>query len=114
MADYPSLEVHVIVRSASQVKAIQDAGAKTGYVANYPAPVFKHLVSEFEVVINAGDSIDPGLSAALIEGLRKRKDSPEDLGVGTLVNVSGCASFMDGSTLGQRNPNGKVWTVRKF
>lgn len=112
--DYPSLEVHAIVRSASQVKAIQDAGAKSVYVANYSDPVFKKLVSNFEVVINAGDSFDPGLSAALLEGLRKRKDSPEDLGVSTLVHVSGCASFMDGSTLGRRNPNGKVWTVRKF
>jgi hypothetical protein len=62
--------------------------------------------AEHEIVINSGSSFDPGLSKAIIDGLKRRT-----AGKGTLIHVSGGGNFIDHRTDGKFSPESKVWNV---
>jgi hypothetical protein len=64
------------------------------------------VAAEHEVVINSGSSFDPGLSKAIIDGLKRRTS-----GKGTLIHVSGGGNFIDHRTDGKFSPESKVWNV---
>lgn len=62
------------------------------------------LSAEYPIVINAADSTDNNLTAAIVEGLNNHK-GPKP----TLVHVSGAGNFLDGGKDGKLNPGSKVW-----
>jgi hypothetical protein len=74
-------------------------------------------LAKYDIIINAGDSIDVRLMGRLRSGLRKRKDTLKAAGiggVGTLVHISGATSFLDGSKDGKWDPDAKIWAVCFF
>ena len=107
--EYPSVEIHAVVRNPANAEAVLKAGASETHIASHKDSLFKDLVSEFELVINAADSFDTSFSEVLIEGLTAQKVKKG--AVGTLIHLSGCASFVDMCGDGKYNPNGRVWTV---
>jgi hypothetical protein len=62
---------------------------------------------EHDIVINAASSFDPQLTAAILAGLKSRDKSSR----GTLIHLSGGGNFIDDTTTGMFNPNGRVWNV---
>jgi hypothetical protein len=64
-----------------------------------------------DITINAGDSDDVALNAAILAGqkariVEDRKPAP------ILLHTSGVAEFMDGTTEGKHGLDVKVWNVR--
>lgn len=66
------------------------------------------MAKDHDIVINAGSSIDPTLSEAIVSGQKRRLPGLKT----TLVHVSGAGNFTDTtSSSGSTNPKAKVWNV---
>lgn len=66
------------------------------------------LAKEHDIVINAGSSVDPTSSHAIVAGLNERPAGVKT----TLIHMSGAGNFVDAtSNTGSTNPNAKVWNV---
>lgn len=106
---YPDWPVTVYVRNIQVDDYLKlNLGAnRVVHGAFDEADKIRALAKEHQLVINAGSSFDPTLSAAIIAGLKERPTESK----GTLIHISGCGNFLDGGTTGVANPIGKVWNV---
>ena len=71
------------------------------------AAKLRALAAEHEIVINSGSSFDPGLTRALVDGMKQSKRTNS----GTLIHISGSGNFIDHRTDGKFSPTSKVWNV---
>ncbi|KAH9890162.1 hypothetical protein F4778DRAFT_374543 [Xylariomycetidae sp. FL2044] len=63
------------------------------------------LSREHDLVINAADSKNTELTASILAGQAQKPGGAK----GKLVHVSGGGNFLDGTTKGEFNPEGKIW-----
>lgn len=106
---YPTFKITALVRSADSLRLVAEAGAEPVQGTFAEHTKLTNISSASDIVVNAADSDDAALTAALLLGLRQKKD--EGRGIGTLLHISGTGLFLDGSRDGRSNPNGKVWDV---
>lgn len=107
---YPKLPVTVYVRNTS----IDNYLTTTAGVARVVHGDFsehakiKALAEEHDIVINVGSSGDPGLTEAIIEGLKKRPAESKP----ALIHLSGTGNFMEMRwNDGSYHSESKVWSV---
>ena len=106
---YPDVKITALVRSLEALEPVAAAGAELVHGTFAEHAKLTALAAASDIVINAADSDDGGLIAALLLGLRQKEK--EGRGIGALIHVSGTGLFLDGSRDGRVNPDGKVWDV---
>lgn len=112
---YPSFTYKALVRNESALDAFNDALGPTApkiqsVKGTYDdVDLIAQVTSESDYVVNTADCDNIGLKDALLKGFRKRFD--EGKGLSGLVQISGCAIYLEGPKDGKHDPQAKVWTV---
>jgi len=107
-AEYPDLDIKVLVRSESDVDKLRKAGFTPIQGTLQDGDKIADLSANADVVINAADADDQPLTNAILRGLKARRDAGKDVGV--LIHTSGIMIFKDDEENGKYDPSAKVWT----
>lgn len=90
---HPAFTYTALARDAAHFPAIAAAGATPVLGTFADRETIAELAYEADIVVNCGQANDLGLSAAILEGLKRRRS--EGRAVGVLVHTSGASVFMD-------------------
>jgi len=107
-AEYPDVDIKVLVRSDSDVDKLRKAGFTPVQGTLQDGDKIADLSANADVVINAGDSDDVAVTNAILRGLKARRDAGNNAGV--LIHTSGIMSFKDDQENGKFDPSAKFWT----
>lgn len=107
--EHPSANYIVLVRSPSDVQALETIASSVVVGSFTEYDKVTSLVAEADIIINAADCDDVALADAIIAGLRRKKDKGH--GVGTLIHTSGAAVFLDDVKDGTCPPDRKIANV---
>jgi hypothetical protein len=113
LRSYPDLEVTALVRNPTFVEVVRALGVKVVQGNFSDTDLITSLARAAEITINAGDSDNITLNAAILAGQKARiveDGKPPPI----LLHTSGVAVFMDGTTEGKHGLNEKVWNVRRI
>lgn len=109
---YPDYEFVALIRSSTAAEAISKTGVRTIIGSFDDHDKIAQAASEVDVVMNIADCDNIALTENLLRGIKERWSATGK--VGTLIHTSGAAIFLDSSTEGKFNKDGKVWTVRLY
>ncbi|KAI0056495.1 NAD(P)-binding protein [Artomyces pyxidatus] len=104
---YPELAITALVRNPAHVEKIRATGATVlqGSFADVDIIAEQSYLADF--VFNIADADDVSLTAAILKGAKRRVDEGKSKNV--LIHTSGVAVFLDGTTEGKYDPNGRIW-----
>jgi hypothetical protein len=113
LKNYPDLQVTALVRNPANVEAVSALGVKVVQGTFSDADLITSHTRAADITINAADSDDVALTTAILAGHKARvvEDAKPPA---ILLHTSGVAVFLDGTSEGKHDPNGKVWKVRFF
>lgn len=100
---HPEIPVTAIVRSTTHTAAIEATGAKVVKGTFADVDLIADLSSKNDIVVNAADCDDQGLTNAILKGIQAAGKK------GTIIHISGAGNFLDGGKTGAVVPNAKTW-----
>ena len=106
---HPSFTYTVLVRNPAHFPAVISAGATPVLGALDDAPLIASLVEEADVVITCKNADIIEYHWAILDGMKRRKDSGRSVGV--WLHTSGVAVFLDERKEGKFVEGAKVWNV---
>ena len=101
---HPEIAVTAIVRSTTHTKAIEATGAKVVQGTFADIDLITDLSSKSDVIVNAADCDDQGLTNAILKGIQIGGKKA------AIIHVSGAGNFLDGGKTGAVVPNAKTWS----
>ncbi|KAH9959910.1 hypothetical protein BGW80DRAFT_1232514 [Lactifluus volemus] len=108
LKNYPDLQVTALVRNPANVEAVSALGVKVVQGTFSDADLITSHTRAADITINAADSDDVALTTAILAG-HKARVVEDGKPPAILLHTSGVAVFLDGTSEGKHDPNGKVW-----
>ncbi|KAI0056477.1 hypothetical protein BV25DRAFT_1920922, partial [Artomyces pyxidatus] len=104
---HPELAITALVRNPAHLAKIRATGTTVlqGSFADVDIIAEQSYLADF--VFNVADSDDVALMTAILKGAKRRVDDGKPKNV--LIHTSGAAVFLDGSTEGKYDPEGRIW-----
>jgi hypothetical protein len=110
---YPDLQITALVRNPAYVEAVSALGVKVVQGSFSDTDLIASHTRAADITVNLVDSDDVALTTTILTG-QKARVVEDGKPPAILYHTSGVAVFLDGTTEGKHDPNGKVWNVRFY